>query len=127
MCACYWREEAEGIDEFELLSDLKVETVKISCFDKTRPRNSVSWEGNRSGSASAAWAIIYPTNWCHGILNHCGPSALQASSEMFTELYKFRQTHKCSFVEVIELTGSFVCCSVAHCIHGYLAGYFSWK
>lgn len=76
-------EEVRGIDELELPFDLKFQTVKKSCFDKNRPERSARWERWRSGNASVDRAIIYPTNWCHGVLDRCSPSPLGAALEIF--------------------------------------------
>ena len=97
MRACYrtlypllWG-RGQSIDELKLPFDLKYQAVQKSCFDKNRLGRSVRWERCRGGNASADRAIIYPTNWCHGVLNHCSLPPLGAPSEMFRKLQKFCQ------------------------------------
>lgn len=34
------------------------------------------------GNASAGRAIIYPTNWCHGVLDHCSLSPSGTPSKL---------------------------------------------
>lgn len=58
------------------------------------------WGRCRSGNASAGCAIIYPTNWCHGVLNHCSLSPLGAPSEMLRKMLVLTEACKETLAKV---------------------------